>query len=133
MSWTGQGAFIAWHDVEEGHETEYLFWYSHEHMQERCAILGSLHGWRYSVIGTGLELLVIYEVEGLTTFSSPAYQERLDNPSEWTRRTMPSLGNMNRGLCRLILSAGSGAGCYMQTVCFSPVKGRYDELVERLR
>ena len=133
MSWTGQGAFIAWHDVDEGQETEYLHWHSHEHMQERCAILGFLHGRRYSVIGTRPQFLVIYEVEGLTTFSSPAYQERLDNPSEWTRRTMPSLRNMNRSLCRLILSAGSGAGCYMQTVRFSPGKGRDNELVEGLR
>jgi hypothetical protein len=133
MSWTGQGAFIAWHDVEEGQETEYLHWHSHEHMQERCAIPGFLQGRRYSVIGTGPQFLVIYEVETLATLSSPAYRERLDSPSEWTRRTMPSLRNMNRSLCKVILSAGSGAGCYMQTVRFSPAKGRDDELVAGLR
>ncbi len=49
MSWTGQGAFIAWHDVEEGQETEYLHWHLHEHMQERCAILGFLQGRRFTV------------------------------------------------------------------------------------
>ncbi len=49
MSWTGQGAFIAWHDVEEGQETEYLQWHSHEHMQERCAIPGFLQGRRFTV------------------------------------------------------------------------------------
>jgi hypothetical protein len=133
MSWTGQGAFIAWHDVEEGQEAEYLHWHSHEHMQERCAIPGFLQGRRYSVIGPGPQFLVIYEVEDLTTLSSAAYRERLDNPSDWTRRTMPSLRNMNRSLCKVVMSAGSGAGCYMQTVRFSPEQGRGDGLVEGLR
>src|SRR3712207_2116533 len=132
MSWTGRGAFIAWHDVEEGHEAEYLHWHSHEHMQERLAIPGFLQGRRYSVVGTGPQFLVIYEVEDLGTLSSPAYRERLDNPSEWTRRTMPSLRNMNRSLCKVIMSTGSGAGCYMQTVRFSPGMGRGDELIEGL-
>jgi hypothetical protein len=122
MSWIGQGAFIAWHDVEDGQEAEYLHWHSHEHMQERCAIPGFLQGRRYSVIGTGPQFLVIYQVESLATLSSPAYQARLDNPSDWTRRTMPSLRNMNRSLSKVILSAGSGAGSYMQTVRFSPGK-----------
>jgi len=132
MSWTGQGAFIAWHDVEEGQEAEYLHWHSHEHMQERRAIPGFLQGRRYSVIGPGSQFLVIYEVEDLATLSSAAYRERLDNPSDWTRRTMPSLRNMNRNLCKVIMSAGSGAGCYMQTVRFSPGQGRSDGLVKDL-
>lgn len=132
MSWTGQGAFIAWHDVEEEQEAEYLHWHSHEHMQERRAIPGFLQGRRYSVIGPGPQFLVIYEVEELATLSSAAYRERLDNPSDWTRRTMPSLRNMNRSLCKVIMSAGSGAGCYMQTVRFSPGHGRSDSLVKDL-
>jgi hypothetical protein len=133
MSWTGRGAFIAWHDIEEGQEAEYLHWHSHEHMQERCAIPGFLQGRRYSVIGPGPQFLVVYEVEDLTTLSSAAYRERLDNPSDWTRRTMPSLRNMNRSLCKVLLSAGSGAGCYMQTVRFSPRQGRGDGLADGLR
>lgn len=132
MSWTGQGAFIAWHDVEEGQEAEYLHWHSHEHMQERRAIPGFLQGRRYSVIGPGPQFLVIYEVEDLATLSSAAYRERLDNPSDWTRRTMPSLRNMNRSLCKVIMSAGSGAGCYMQTVRFSPGHGQSDSLAKDL-
>jgi hypothetical protein len=40
MGWAGSGALIAWHDVEEGHEAEYLDWHSHEHMKERLAIPG---------------------------------------------------------------------------------------------
>jgi hypothetical protein len=40
---------------------------------------------------------------------------------------------MNRSLCEVIISAGSGTGCYMQTARFSPGKGRGDELVQNLR
>jgi hypothetical protein len=133
MSWTGRGAFIAWHNVEGEREAEYLHWHSHEHMQERLAIPGFLRGRRYSVVGPGPQFLVIYDVEDLATLSSPAYRERLGNPSEWTRGTMPSLRNMNRSLCEVTISAGSGTGCYMQTARFSPGKGRGDELVENLR
>jgi len=120
MTWTGFGAFVAWHDVEAGREADYLHWHSHEHMQERVAIPGFRLGRRYSAVDSGPRFLVVYEVADASVFISAAYLERLDNPSAWTRQVMPSLRDMNRSLCRVEASSGSGMGRFMQTLRFSP-------------
>lgn len=119
---------MAWHDVEEGREAEYLHWHSHEHMQERVAVPGFTRGRRYSVVGSGPQFLVIYEVSDPEVFTSPAYLARLNNPSEWTRRVMPALRRMNRSLCRVALSSGSGIGRFMQCLRFSPQAAQEDHL-----
>jgi hypothetical protein len=124
MGWNGSGALIAWHDVEEGCEVEYLDWHSHEHMQERLAIPGFLEGRRYSVVGSGPQFLIIYAVTNTDTLTSPPYLERLNHPSTRTRQVMPSLRNMNRSLCRVEASCGSGAGRFLQTIRFLPEPGR---------
>jgi hypothetical protein len=124
MGWTGLGALIAWHDVEPGHHGKYLHWHSHEHMPERLAIPGFLRGRRYSVVGPGPQFLIIYEVTDLEVFATPAYLERLNNPTDWTRRIMPSLWSMNRSLCRVEASDGVGVGRFMLTIQFSPAPGQ---------
>ena len=87
MGWAGSGALIAWHDVEEGREAEYLDWHSHEHMQERLAIPGFLQGRRYSVVGSGPQFLIVYAVTDTDAFTSPPYLERLNHPSDRTRQS----------------------------------------------
>jgi hypothetical protein len=124
MGWSGSGALIAWHDVEEGREGEYLDWHSHEHMQERLAIPGFVQARRYSVVGSGPQFLIVYAVTNTDTFTSPPYLERLNHPSEWTQRVMPALRNMNRSLCRVEASCGSGVGRFLQTIRFLPEPGR---------
>ena len=124
MGWAGSGALIAWHDVEEGREAEYLDWHSHEHMKERLAIPGFLQGRRYSVVGSGSQFLILYTVMNPDVFTSQTYLERLNHPSDWTQRVMPALRNMNRSLCRVAASSGFGAGGCLQTIRFSPELGR---------
>ncbi len=128
MGWRSLGAFVAWHDVEIGREAEYLHWHSHEHMQERLVVPGFMQGRRYSVLGPGPSFLVVYEVIDLSVFTSAAYLERLNNPSDWTRQVMPTLRNMNRSLCRVVASNGSGIGRLMQTVRFFPNPNRESHL-----
>ena len=109
MGWAGSGALIAWHDVEEGREAEYLDWHSHEHMKERLAIPGFLQGRRYSVVGSGSQFLILYTVMNPDVFTSQTYLERLNHPTDWTQQVMPALRNMNRSLCRVAASSGFGA------------------------
>jgi hypothetical protein len=85
MGWAGSGALIAWHDVEEGREAEYLDWHSHEHMKERLAIPGFLQGRRYSVVGSEPQFLILYTVIDPDVFTSQTYLERLNHPSDWTQ------------------------------------------------
>ena len=52
------------------------------------AIPGFLRGRRYSVVGPGAQFLIICEVTDIEVFATPAYLERLNNPTDWTRRIM---------------------------------------------
>jgi len=123
MGWAGSGVLIAWHDLAEGREAEYLDWHSHEHMQERLAVPGFMEARRYSVVGTGPAHLILYVAVGPRVFETQAYLERLNQPSVRTQRIMPALLNMNRSLCRIEASRGFGAGRWLQTLRFSPVPG----------
>src|SRR3954469_20132037 len=84
MTMPGSGCFIAWCDVQLGRETEHDHWHTHEHMIERVAIPGFRRGLRYRSLMGSPRLCIIYEVDSLQTLASPAYLERLNNPSPWT-------------------------------------------------
>ena len=133
MALLGRGAFVAWHDVAAGREADYDLWHSHEHMLERVAIPGFLRGRRYVVAGEGSRYLVVYEVADVGVLTSPAYLERLNNPTAWTREVMPAVRGMNRTLCRVAASFGRGVGHAALTVRLSPHPGREGELEGRLR
>ncbi len=106
----GKGAFVAWHDIAAGREADYDRWHSQEHMLERVGIDGFRRGRRYVATGDGPRYLVMYEVADIGVLNSAAYLERLNNPSAWTREIMPSVQGMNRTLCAVEASAGSGIG-----------------------
>ena len=52
----------------------------------------------------------MYEVGELGVLSSPAYMDRLNHPSPWTAKMMPSYRGMRRGLCEIVARAGHGLG-----------------------
>jgi hypothetical protein len=52
----------------------------------------------------------MYEVKHLTTLTSGAYLERLNNPSPWTSRMMSNYRGMTRGFCSVAGSFGFGMG-----------------------
>jgi hypothetical protein len=133
MALLGRGAFVAWHGIAEGREADYDRWHSHEHMLERVAIPGFLRGRRYVAAGGGPRYLVVYEVADISVLTSPAYLERLNNPTAWTREVMPAVRGMNRTLCRVAVSFGRGVGHAALTVRLSPQPGREGELEGRLR
>ena len=57
-----------------------------------------------------------YDVRDVGTLTSPAYQTRLDNPSDWTRRMMPHFRGMVRGFCAIEHRTGSSVGAEMLTI-----------------
>jgi hypothetical protein len=133
MALLGQGASVAWHGIAAGHEAGYDRWHSHEHMLKRVGIPGFLRGRRYVAAADGPRYLVLYEVTDIGVLTSPAYLERLDNPTAWAREVMPAVRGMNRTLCRVDASFGRGIGHAALTVRFSPVPDRADELGRWLR
>jgi hypothetical protein len=51
---------------------------------------------------------VLYELDSPATLTGPAYLERLNNPTPWSRRMMPHHRNMVRTLCEVRASTGRG-------------------------
>lgn len=85
-------------------------WHTQEHLPERLSIPGFLRGSRWIATRGEPRYLVLYEVASLATLTSAPYLERLNQPSEWTRRIMPHYRGMKRGFCTVSGSFGCGLG-----------------------
>jgi hypothetical protein len=97
-------------DIAVEAQLEHDDWHSHEHLPERLAIPGFLRGSRWQALAGGPAYFVMYEVGELGVLSSPAYMDRLNHPSPWTAKMMPSYRDMRRGLCEIVARAGHGLG-----------------------
>jgi hypothetical protein len=133
MALLGHGAFVAWHGIAEGREADYDRWHSHEHMLERVGIPGFLRGRRYVATGSGPRYFILYETADIGVLTAPAYLERLNNPTAWTRKVMPAIRGMVRTLCRVGASVGRGVGHALLTTRLSPQPGQERALADRLR
>ncbi len=111
---------VAWHDLAEGSETDHDDWHSHEHMFERVGIAGFRRGRRCRSVSDDTEsYFLMYEVDDFDVLTSAAYRARLNAPTEWSQRIIPTIRDMNRTLCRVRSSFGGGVGGYVLTVRFS--------------
>jgi hypothetical protein len=113
-------AFLAiWHDIAEGAHDEYVEWHTREHMPERLSIPGFLTGKRLHTPGAGRYVFgTIYSGETVEVFRSPAYLERLNNPTPWTSQVAPTFRNFLRVACDRVAVAGRGDGGTMATIRF---------------
>ena len=128
MTLPGRGCFVAWHDLQPGREADHDQWHTHEHMIERVAIPGFLRGQRYRSLTGNPRVCTMYQVDTLATFTSPAYLERLNNPTPWTKRTMPLFVGMNRTLCTVAATHGHGIGGYLLTIQLTALPDRAEHL-----
>jgi len=105
-----RAAMLLSFDVAAEAQLEHDDWHSHEHLPERLAIPGFVRGSRWRALAGGPAYFVMYEVGALDVLSSPAYMDRLNHPSPWTAKMMPSYRGMRRGLCEIVARAGHGLG-----------------------
>jgi hypothetical protein len=105
-----RAAMLLSFDVAAEARLDHDDWHSHEHLPERLAIPGFRRGSRWTALTGGPAYFVLYEVGELGVLSSPAYLARLNHPSPWTARIMPSYRGMRRGLCEIVARAGHGLG-----------------------
>jgi hypothetical protein len=117
------GILAVWADVEKGAERDFDEWYIREHVNERVEVPGFLAGFRYTAIAGRPKIFAIYEVQSPEVLVSPAYLERLNEPTEWTRRVMPSFRNMIRTALRVRARRGEGRGGVVGTVRLAPEPG----------
>jgi hypothetical protein len=105
------GFLAIWSDIEADRVTDYLHWLTREHTSERIDTAGFLAVRVFRALGMeGMRVFILYELDGPEVLSGPDYLSRLDAPTAWSQRIMPTLGNFIRGGGRSIASAGIGQG-----------------------
>jgi hypothetical protein len=132
MSLSGSGVVAIWNDITpEGRENFYE-WHDREHIPERVGIPGFLRGRRYIALSGTPEYFTLYEVRDRSVLTSPDYLERLNNPTEWTTRSVHHFRNTSRSLCDVEASMGGGSGGFIGTIRFDCDSGRDPDILARL-
>jgi hypothetical protein len=107
------GVLGIWNDVASGGFAHLEKWYTREHIFERVGLPGFLSGRRYELISGGdTRFFTFYEASDPSAFTSPAYLERLNDPTPWTTEAMSHFRNMVRTVCEVHASAGYVSGPY---------------------
>ena len=107
------GILAIWNDIAPDGYEHFERWYNREHLQERVGVPGFRFGRRYEVVSGGdRRFFAFYEVDSPDVLTSPAYMQRLENPTPWTQKTMTSFRNMVRTVCDLRRSEGDLAGSF---------------------
>jgi hypothetical protein len=95
-----------WNDIDAADEETFNAWYHEEHLGERLGLPGILSARRYAEIGVPRSYAAIYDTDGLAPLGSPAYLERLANPTPRTRAIMPRFRNMVRAASAVVFDLG---------------------------
>jgi hypothetical protein len=121
----GNAALAIWMDVDPAGEEDFNAWYSRQHLPERLGVPGFLRGRRYAAVGSAPAYFTLYETATADVLSSPAYLERLNDPTDWTRRALPVVRRMTRNAYRrLAATPGDGVERHLLTARVQPASGR---------
>ena len=128
-----KGLLVIWGDVDTDYRIEYQKWHNCEHMTERVSIPGFHVGRRYQGIGKSPEFLMYYETESSKVLASEPYLDRQNNPTPWTKETIPHLKNIVRAIYSLVFSFGKKApteAAYIHLVKFNAPPGSDDKIIK---
>jgi hypothetical protein len=128
MALLGAAVLAIWNDIAPGGDDEFIHWHTREHIPERVGVPGFLRGRRYVAVSGSPRYFTLYETESVETLSGGAYAARLNDPTPWTRRSLPLFRNTKRTACRVSASVGVGVGGALATLDFGPEPGREQEL-----
>lgn len=105
------GLLAIWSTIAAGSETDYMHWLIREHIFERVGIPGFRSGRVFKRRDSWpSEYMMLYELDDADVMASPGYLERLNNPTAWTRRIMPTLEHFRRGGGSILAQGGNAAG-----------------------
>jgi len=111
------GLLAIWSDVTPQSETDYLHWLTREHAVERVSTAGFLSVRVFRAMDFDLRrYFIVYELESPSALSGDDYVRKLDNPTSWSQRIMPTLKNFVRGGGRVTLASGAGQGGFAAAV-----------------
>jgi hypothetical protein len=113
------GILAVFNDCDRTREAEYESWYRTEHLPERVGVPGFRSGRRYEAVGgASPRFFTYYEVDTPDVLVSPAYLERSNKPTPWTREIMGEkiFRNSSRTACRQVHRLGRLRGGYALAV-----------------
>jgi hypothetical protein len=122
------GILAIWNDIDPVVEADYHEWYFQQHLLERLSIPGFLSARRYEATGAGPKFFTFYHTQSIEVMRSPAYLERVNHPTDWTRRNMASFRGMNRTACRETIDLGRGVGSVAITLEIKAASGQEGNL-----
>ncbi len=132
MALLGKAAMLLWYDIIPEQVAEHDDWHTRQHFPERVGIPGFLRAQRWVSRSSGPRYFVVYEVADIDVLSSAAYNQRLNNPTEWTTTIMPHFRGMARGFCHLERSSGTVLGTAGLAIRYTPRPGQDEPLRHRL-
>lgn len=128
MAMRTDAILAVWNDVAPACEAEFNDWYVRDHLPERLAIPGFRRGRRWLSTGGSPRYFTFYEIDDVGVMHSPAYLDRHDNPTGWTRKIMPAFVGMNRSICRVTAKQGRGDGGIAAVLRLAPGAGEEERL-----
>lgn len=132
MSLAGTGVVAIWHDLLPDAKTDFYEWHNREHMPERVGIPGFRRGRRYIAVSGAPEFFNLYEADSPEVLSGQDYLNRLNAPTPWTQRVVPSFRNVARSICRVAFTGGVGSGGSMLTMRFDVGAAQRTDATETL-
>lgn len=106
-----EGALLVWGSVDDADDKANLAglngWWTNEHLPERLSISGFQRARQYGGRDqeTGQQqYLTLYEVDNVATLMSEEYMNKLNNPTEGTKKYFPMLAKMDRAACFVVRS-----------------------------
>lgn len=127
----GEAVVAIWNGIAEDARDDFYAWHDLEHMPERAGIPGFLRGRRYIAAGSGTapEFFTLYEATSLPVLTGADYANRLNEPTEATRRVTRRFCDTRRAIARVLVSHGPGVGGALLTVGFASVKATHGALM----
>ena len=122
---------LIWNDVAVGSDDDFYRWHNGEHMPERMGIPGFIRGRRYVSDGRSPRWFTLYEAASMQVLTSPAYLDRLNNPTEGTRKALPMFRNTARSVCKLQRAVGHAVGGHALVLRFDARSQQADTSVAR--
>lgn len=136
------GMLLSIVDVDVADEDDFHRWSDREHLRERVSIPGFVDARRYVSDSSTPRYLSVYRTDNFSVLMGPDYAAALAHQTEWSRRNLARLQNVQRALARITFATGTVRGAALELVRIRPpasrseearagVKGKLEELLER--
>ena len=127
---SAEGMLAIWSDVAPQSETDYLHWLTREHAAERLSSAGFLGVRIFRAMDFDIRrYFIVYQLESPSALSSDDYVRKLNNPTSWSQRIMPTLKNFVRGGGAVTAACGTGHGGFAAAVALGDMRTADAELL----